>query len=134
VTEPERVEEALVRLLAEPGVRRWAGGDVPAGPVEAAGWRLAVAHAPGEKAGTIAALKQALALPDHVALNLDALWDGLRDLPVPSVLVWHGWAELAAAEPRTFAVLARLLGERAEEGGFAVLLPGEGPEVGVRPL
>ncbi|MEV7428808.1 MULTISPECIES: barstar family protein [unclassified Nocardioides] len=124
---------ALLAGRVRPGVHRWeAASDVPdvRHTVEHAGWRFA--HLDGwvhpTRAETLEALGEALALPDWWGRNLDALADCLRDLDTDrTVLLWDGWGPLAREDPRSFAVVRRLLGG----SGLAVLLRGEGPDVDV---
>ncbi|WP_300676572.1 barstar family protein [Nocardioides sp.] len=68
---------------------------------------------------------------DEFGHNLDALYDVLRDLDDPAVLVWSGWADLALADPRAFTVLVGLFADRSEEAALSVVLVGQGPAVDV---
>lgn len=96
-----------------------------------AGWRTAYLDGEGvqSRAAAYDALKVTLGLPAHVASDRDALWEGLRDLPRPTVVAVGGVAgALAWADRSAFVAIARLLDERAAEvGGLLVLLRGEGP-------
>ncbi|MFT4263212.1 MAG: barstar family protein [Nocardioides sp.] len=65
---------------------------------------------------------------DDFGLNLDALYDALRDLDEPTLLVWDGWPALAAADPAGFAAILDVFATRAEEAALTVLLPGDGSE------
>ena len=105
--------------------------------VEHAGWRFA--HVDGlaaqTKAEFLAGVGEALDFPDWYGRNFDSLADCLADVDSGegTVLLWDGWGVLAREEPRAFSVALSVLGTRvnAERGGpFAVLLRGEGPEVG----
>jgi RNAse (barnase) inhibitor barstar len=82
-----------------------------------------------DKAGLLEALLKALQAPPHAGRNLDSLWDVLRDLDRPTLLVWEAWGVLARSDRRTFDAVTGLLAERAARGGLAVLLCGEGPRV-----
>lgn len=127
----------LAGLLAghrPPGVYRWHAAFDAADvrhAVEHAGWRLARLDGVGveDKAALMDALAVTLDLPDHFGRNLDALWDVLRDLDRPLVLLWEEWGPLARADRDTFAGVTALLAERAEQGGLVVLLRGPGPDV-----
>lgn len=127
-----------------PGVYRWHAGfdaETLAQTVAVAGWSCA--HLDGvveSRDEALAALGSALALPDHYGGNLDALWDGLRDLTAPTVLLWDHWGVLAYADGAFFGRLLGLLRERAEHPepadlpAFTVLLRGDGPELGIPSL
>lgn len=122
-----------------PGVHRWDSAlDVPdvQHAVEHAGWAFGYVDgaALDTVAGVLRAIGEALAFPDHYGQNLDALNDCLRDLAGPTVLLWDAWGGLAHADPRRFAVLVELLGNRTDgDPSVEVLLRGPGPE-GVVPL
>lgn len=129
---------ALAALLAgerPAAVLRWGGAraveDVVA-TAYAAGWDPR--HLEGErardKAGFLAEVGRALGFPATYGHNLDALADLLDDLGARTLLVWDDWHLLAETDPRTFAVVVELLGERCADPGrpaFAVLLRGDGP-------
>jgi len=120
------------------GVYRWHShldADALAHTLETAGWRLAhLDRTLDSREEALAALGEVLDFPDHYGRNLDALWDCLRDLPGPTVLLWDGWGALAhAAEPDVRRLLG-VLEDRATEGGFAVLLRGDGPDLGIAGL
>lgn len=104
--------------------------------VEHAGWSFAHLDGVGveTKAGVMAALKQAFDLPEHFGANYDALWDSLRDLDEPMLLLWDSWGPLAHADEFAFTAVCELLEERADQGGFAVLLRGAGPGTGLPAL
>lgn len=131
---------ALLVGNVKPGVHHWhAAFDVDdvRHAVETAGWRFAHLDAwplGTTRADTLQALGPALGLPDHYGGNLDALWDCLRDLDGPTVLLWDGWGPLAREDKPGFAKLVRLFRDRAAQGGFDVLLRGEGPETGLPSL
>ena len=99
------------------------------------GWRVVRADASEDptKAGTLEALGRALDLPRWWGRNLDALADCLAD-PEPSrwertLLLWDGWSQLAAADPRTFGLVRRLL----VDAGLSVLLRGADPHLDGQP-
>lgn len=133
----------LAGLLAghhEPGAWAWHaafGVDDVRHAVEHAGWRFG--HVDGwthpGKQGFLEAVGEALAFPAYYGRNLDALHDCLRDVAVPTVLLWDGWGPLAREEPGAFGAVLSVLRERAAvRPGFAVLLRGEGPPVDVPAL
>lgn len=104
--------------------------------VEHAGWGFAHVDAVGleTKPEVLAAFKDALGLPSYVGGNLDSIWDGLRELSGPTVVLWDEWGPLARADETAFKALVGLLSDRAQQGGFSVLLRGEGPETGLPSL
>ncbi len=132
----------LAGLLAgrrDPGVYHWHAAFEVADvrhTVALAGWHLGYLYAATveSKQELMVALAEALELPEYFGRNLDALWDALRDVDEPLLLLWDSWGPLAWAEPDTFAGVIALLTERAEQGGFAVLLRGDGPEAGLPTL
>lgn len=116
------------------GVHRWASA-LPVADVrhvvEQAGWTFGyVDGAPLDTTpAVLRAIGDALAFPGHYGANLDALHDCLRDLPGPTVLLWDAWSGYARAEPRRFAVVAEILGERTPaDPPVEVLLRGPGPD------
>lgn len=129
----------LAGLLAghhPPGVYRWEATFDPddvAHSVALAGWRSAYVDGVGveSKQATLVAIGEALEFPEYYGQNLDALWDCLRDVETPTVLLWDAWGWFAWADRPGFDLLVRVLRERCESGGFAVLLRGEGPDVDV---
>jgi RNAse (barnase) inhibitor barstar len=76
----------------------------------------------------------AVGAPDHFGQNLDAMWDVLRDVDGPMLLLWDEWGPIARADRDTFDQVTGLLSNRAEQGGLAVLLRGEGPEITIPSL
>lgn len=83
-------------------------------------WTVRVLTRPvSTKDEALAALGEALEFPAHFGHNLDALWDCLRDLDEPLVLVWAG---SEALDPLAFEPIIDVLQERADQGGFAVVL------------
>lgn len=136
----------LAGLLAgrvDPGVYRWhtelAVTDL-AGSVTGAGWSLAqVADVAETKDEVLGALGAALGFPAHFGRNLDALWDSLRDLSAPTVLLWETWGSAAYADRAVFDRIVRVLQDRAAEiaedrPAFAVLLRGDGPDTALPDL
>lgn len=130
----------LAGLLAgkvDPGVYRWhtelAAADL-ADSVTGAGWSLAqVAVVAETKDEVLGAIGAALRFPPHFGRNLDALWDSLRDLSAPTVLLWETWGCAAYADRADFDKIVRVLQERSAEisedrPAFTVLLRGDGPE------
>lgn len=127
----------LDRLLSgdlATGVHRWRPTTPPvelAERVAAAGWRPARVEGGRSKADVLAAVGEALALPETYGHNFDALADLLDDLAAPTVLLWQGWGLLAEADPRTFATLVTIFGERGGDPvrpAFELLLVGPGPD------
>ena len=122
-----------------PGVYRWHAAFGPADvrhTVEHAGWRFARVDGVGveDKTALMGALGAAVGAPDHYGQNLDAMWDVLRDVDGPMLLLWDEWGPIARADRDTFDRVTSLLNDRAEQGGLAVLLRGEGPEIDVPSL
>jgi RNAse (barnase) inhibitor barstar len=127
-----------------PGVYRWHAAfdaDELARTVAVAGWSCA--HLDGiieTREQALTELGTALGFPAHYGANLDALWDCLRELPAPTVLLWDHWGVLAYADEAFFAKLLGLLHERAErpdpvdQPQLVVLLRGDGPELDIRSL
>ncbi len=80
------------------------------------GWHVAVMDDAGlTHASVLAAIGRALHFPDHYGQNLDALWDCLTDLELPTALVWAGWQEAAVADPFDWARVMQVLRERTGE-------------------
>lgn len=130
----------LAGLLAgkvDPGVYRWhtelAAADLSES-VTGAGWSLAqIAVVAETKDEVLGAIGAALRFPPHFGRNLDALWDSLRDLSAPTVLLWETWGSAAYADRDGFDKIVRVLQDRAAEisedrPAFTVLLRGDGPE------
>lgn len=136
----------LAGLLAghvEPGIYRWNAASLPASlpadvahTASAAGWTCHVLDGAGieTKAQALVALGETLGFPAHYGANLDALADCLRDVDGPRLLLWESWAPLARTDRAAFDKILLVLGRRCAEGGFAVVLHGEGPEVDVPSL
>lgn len=126
------------------GIYRWHGAFDVADvrhTVEHAGQRFA--HVDGWTAQTkdevLAAVGEALELPDYYGRNFDALEECLRSVArdAPVVLLWDGWGTLARTDPRAFGIALAVLRSRADAGSFSVLLRGDGPDdelTGVAPL
>lgn len=139
----------LAVLLAgrkEPGIFRWHGAfdvaDVQH-TVEHAGWRFVHLDGAGVEAKSefLDRIGQAFSFPDHYGRNFDALADCLHDVVAGdsegTILLWDAWGPFARAEERAFSVALSVLGSRvnADRGGrFAVLLRGEGPDLGIRSI
>lgn len=127
----------------DPGIYRWhtelAAADLSES-VAAAGWSLAqVSDVAETKDDVLGAIGTALGFPAHFGRNLDALWDSLRDLSAPTVLLWETWGAVAYASPKDFAKVLRVLRDRTAEisedrPAFTVLLRGEGPDLEVDDL
>jgi RNAse (barnase) inhibitor barstar len=130
----------LIVSESEAGIYRWHGAfdvaDVRR-TVEHAGFGFA--HVDGwltqTKAEFLAAVGEALDLPDDYGQNFDALGDCLHDIGARQagvVLLWDGWSTLARADESAFNIALTVLGSRvnADRGvPFSVLLRGDGPEV-----
>ena len=87
------------------------------------GWRAVLVEPAGSAAELYASLARALDLPAWFGQNLDALWDCLTDLDVPTAVVLQQWDRLADADPERAVQLLRLFGDRAEiDPPFAALL------------
>jgi len=136
----------LAGLLAgkvDPGVYRWhtelAAADLSES-VTGAGWSLAqIADVAETKDEVLGAIGAALRFPPHFGRNLDALWDSLRDLSAPTVLLWETWGCAAYADRAGFDKIVRVLQDRAAEisedrPAFTVLLRGNGPETDLTDL
>jgi RNAse (barnase) inhibitor barstar len=121
------------------GVYRWHaafGADDVQHAVEHAGWRFARVDGVGveDKRALMDAFGTALRAPDHFGRNLDALRDVLRDVEGRLVLLWDEWGPIARADRPTFDAVTHIFAERSGHGDLAVLLRGEGPEVGLPSL
>jgi hypothetical protein len=139
----------LAALLAgrrEPGIFRWHGAfGVPdvQHTVEHAGWRFVYLDgvAVESKSEFLDRIGTAFDFPDHYGRNFDALADCLHDVvagdSAGTVLLYDGWGPFARADERAFSVALSVLGARVNEdrgGPFAVLLRGEGPDLGIRSI
>lgn len=119
-----------------PGVHHWpvAVGDPAAVAhlAQTAGWAFVHADTAvlDERRDVVGALLEALGRPG--ARNLDALHDVLRDLAPRTLLLWDGWATLAAADPGALGRVLRTLREVPD--GVEVALRGPGPDVGLPEL
>lgn len=83
-------------------------------------WAVRVLSRPvSSKGEALTALGEALEFPDHFGHNLDALWDCLRDIDEPLLLIWSG---SDALDRLAFEPIIDVLQERADQGGFAVAL------------
>ncbi len=139
----------LAALLAghrEPGIFRWHGAFDSAWvehTVEHADWRFV--HLDGWRAESkqefLEAISSAFGFPDDAGRNFDILADNLHDVVAGdsngTVFLWDGWGPFARADEQGFSVALSVLGGRvnADRGGrFAVLLRGEGPDLGIRSI
>lgn len=89
------------------------------------GWKPGVLIHGDTREEFLANVATALEFPAHYGRNLDALWDCLRDLEVPTALVWASWHELAIEHPSDWDAIVSLLTDRTREEGlapFAVVL------------
>jgi len=119
-----------------PGIYRWHGGFEPVEvrhTVEHAGWHFAYVDGwhNQTKQEFLVSVGEALSFPDYYGQNFDALADCLLDVPDETVLLWDGWGPFARADAQAFSVALSVLGTRVNaerEGGFTVLLRGDGPE------
>ena len=103
----------------------------------AADWRLAgwsprilrvdlVDHEDAKRQ-VIRAVGASLGFPASYGANLDALWDGLRDVPGSTVLIWVGGSKFADAHPGVWDAVGATLVERTRSRSpFAVVLCGTG--------
>ncbi|WP_435769358.1 barstar family protein [Nocardioides sp. SYSU DS0651] len=123
-----------------PGVHRWESGlDVGEvrRAVEHAGWRFRYVDGAGlaTRRDALVALGDVLGFPAHYGANLDALNDCLRDLPVPTVLLWDAWSGVARADAGGFGAVVRVLAARGPDApALEVLLRGPGPADAVQLL
>lgn len=137
---------ALLAARREPGIFRWHGAfgvaDVQH-TVEHAGWRFVHLDGVGVESREefLDRIGEAFSFTDDYARNFDALADCLHDVVAGdhagTILLWDGWGPFARADEHAFSVALSVLGTRvnAERGGpFAVLLRGEGPDLGIRSI
>lgn len=88
-----------------------------------AGWRVVRVVGGRTRDEVMDAFATALEFPDYFGRNLDALWDCLRDVEVPTAVVWSGWEPWAAREPGQWAALRDVVDERAHTPpAFALVL------------
>lgn len=87
------------------------------------------------KTAVLAAFGRSLGAGDDFGLNLDALYDVLRDVgdetahdQVP-LITWSGWGDLAIGDPLSFAGVLAVFEAYAEESTATVILLGDGPLV-----
>jgi RNAse (barnase) inhibitor barstar len=88
-----------------------------------AGWRFVLLDTEGveDKSGLLDAIATAFELPAYFGRNFDALADSLTDLESGGrgvLVLWEGFARLAEAEPRTYALALDVFRERAAQDGF----------------
>lgn len=107
-----------------PGVHRLLGDpDAISALLRAGGWWAVVLPPSATTHEFWIHLEGALALPDYFGRNLDALWDSLTDLELPTALILTDWTRYARARPERWATILATLTERAEqEPAFAVVL------------
>ncbi len=106
-----------------PGVYRVATADDTARTLVRSGWDVRLVTPATSTAGLYGALADALDLPSWFGANLDALWDCLTDLTIPTALVLGGWRSFERAEPEQARRVVDVFAERAlAEPPFAVAL------------
>jgi RNAse (barnase) inhibitor barstar len=94
-----------------------------AAALEQAGWRVGVAAETASRGDFFDRVRDALEFPSYFGANLDALWDCLTDLTVPTALVLSGWGRFAVTEPQQWHDILTLFEERTRSGSpFAVIL------------
>lgn len=91
--------------------------------LQGVGWRPVTTNAFADQEGFYTAIADALDFPSYFGRNLDALWDLLRDLTEPTVLILN-WRAFAAADPEGAGRVLKVLQQRTEQGAaaFAVVL------------
>jgi RNAse (barnase) inhibitor barstar len=88
-----------------------------------AGWATALLGPATTTEGFYAEVASALDLPEYFGRNLDALWDCLTDLDVPTVVIVGEWTRFAQAQPARWAAILAVFEERcARSPAFAVVL------------
>ena len=106
-----------------PGVYRVATADDTVRTLACSGWDARLVNPATSTAQLYAALADALGLPSWFGANLDALWDCLTDLSVPTAVVLDGWRSFERVEPERARRLVELFAERAlADPPFAVAL------------
>lgn len=86
-------------------------------------WTMGVMEGGDDRREALRLLGRALKFPDYYGLNMDAAWDCLTDLTVPTAVVWRGWQYLAVNQPQAWARLLGMFNERcAMQPDFAVVL------------
>ena len=85
------------------------------------------------------AVATAFDLPESYGRDRDALVGSLRDTAVPdgaqTLVVLEGWATIANADPATARGVVDVFTDRArQQPGFAVVLHGPGPDLGLTEL
>ena len=106
-----------------PGIYRVASADDTVHTLACSGWDARLVTPATSIAQLYAALADALDLPSWFGANLDALWDCVTDLSVPTALVLDGWRGFERAEPERARRLVELFAERTlAEPPFAVAL------------
>ena len=88
-----------------------------------AGWSAVVVPPVASTAEFYRELASAAGFPEWFGANLDALWDNLTDLSLPTALILERWTWLARAEPHAWPRILAVLEERtAITPPFAVVL------------
>ncbi|HEY5821845.1 MAG TPA: barstar family protein [Propionibacteriaceae bacterium] len=109
------LDSGVHRLLGDP--------DKISAALRADGWWAVVVPPSASTHEFWVHLENALALPDYFGRNLDALWDSLTDLELPTALVLADWTRYARARPERWAAILATLTERVEQlPAFAVVL------------
>lgn len=107
-----------------PGVYRSAAdpADINAA-LARAGWATTLLGPSTTTEGFYAEVAAALDLPEYFGRNLDALWDCLTDLDVPTVVTVGEWTQFAQAQPASWAAILAVFAERCGRApAFAVVL------------
>jgi RNAse (barnase) inhibitor barstar len=119
-----RLEIADIRQRLQPGVYRLVA-PVPeiASAVQAAGWSARALPPVSDAADFYAEISDRLGFVAGFGANLDALWDGLTDLDVPTALVLSGWDRFATDQPEQSRRIMEVLVERTQMSpAFAVIV------------
>ena len=91
--------------------------------LSAAGWSVVVVPPTRTTAVFYREVAEAAGFPAYFGANLDAFWDSLTDLTVPTAMILERWWRLARAEPRDFPQILAVLEERTHrDPPFAVVL------------
>lgn len=86
-------------------------------------WVVGMLDGGDDRREVLRLLGEALKFPDYYGQNMDAAWDCLTDLTVPTAVVWHGWQQLAVNQPQAWAGLLGMFTERCQQQpDFAVVL------------
>lgn len=88
-----------------------------------AGWRVVTVSGGATLPQTLRLLGDALDLPDHYGVNLDALWDCLSEREGPTAVLWTGWQGFHEHHRDDWNRLIEVLIDASrEDPGLAVLL------------